>query len=361
MRAAVCVEFGAPLRIEELRLRRANEGEVSVRLAACGICHSDIAYMEGAWGGALPAVYGHEVAGVVEEVGPGINTVSPGDHVVVTLVRSCGRCALCVRGEPALCEDWPSLPVSRESPLRAPDGASIEQGLRTGGFAEQVLVDVSQVVRVPADINPECACLLACAVTTGVGAVLNTARVRAGSSVAVIGTGGVGLNVLQGAVLAGAELICAIDLVESKLAAARSFGATNVQNAGGEGLTAEIAQLTGNKGVDYVFVTAGSVAAIEQGMGLLRRGGTLVLIGFPPSGSVVGLDAERVADQGLRILGSKVGSVRPHLDIPKLVDAYEHGRLKLDELISGRYPLDSINDAVESAARGEALRPVVVF
>lgn len=361
MRAAVCVEFGAPLRIEEIHIRRPNEGEVSVRVAACGVCHSDITFMEGVWGGPLPAVYGHEVAGVVDAVGPDVNAVSPGDHVVVTLVRSCGRCALCERGLPALCEDWPSLPLSRESPLRAPDGTSIEQGVRTGGFAEQVLVDVSQVVRIPADINSESACLLACAVTTGVGAVLNTARVRAGGSVAVIGAGGVGLNILQGAVLAGAGLICAIDLVESKLAAARSFGATHALDARDEGLTAEIGQLTAGKGMDYVFVAAGAVAAIEQGMGLLRRGGTLVIIGFPPSGSVVGLDAERVADQGLRILGSKVGSVRPHIDIPKLVEAYEHGSLKLDELISHRYPLDRINDAVESAALGEALRPVVVF
>jgi S-(hydroxymethyl)glutathione dehydrogenase/alcohol dehydrogenase len=359
MRAAVCRAFGEPLVIEDLELRGPGDGEVSVRLAACAICHSDVAFMQGAWGGELPAVYGHEAAGVVEEVGPGVRAVAPGDHVVVTLVRSCGRCELCVRGQPALCEQLASFPLSQDSPLRTHDGKSVHQGVRTAAFAERVTVDASQVVPVPHDVSLEAASLLACGVLTGVGAVLNTARVEPGSSVAVIGTGGVGLNAVQGADLAGARLLVAVDLLEEKLAAAARFGATH----GFTVADAEpaVGELTGGRGLDYVFVTAVAPAALEQGMRLLRRGGTLVLIGLPATGVTVPFDPGAIADGSLRILGSKMGDARPQRDIPVFVDLYRQGRLKLDELISGRWPLDEINDAVASAERGEALRPVIVF
>jgi S-(hydroxymethyl)glutathione dehydrogenase/alcohol dehydrogenase len=335
VKAAVCHEFGAPLRIEEIDLRRPVAREVSVRLAACAICHSDITFMQGAWGGELPAVYGHEAAGVVEAVGPGVDGLAPGDHVVVTLIRSCGRCSLCLRGEPALCEDWPTLPISLLSPLIAQDGSRVQQGVRTAAFAERVLVHSSQVVAVPDDIELDCAALLACGVVTGVGAVINTARVEVGATTAVIGTGGVGLNVVQGAVLAGAGSIVAIDVVAGKLDAATTFGATATLN--------------------------GVIAAVEQGMELLRRGGTLVVVGMPPSGATAAFEAERIADQGLRILGSKVGSARPNLDIPHLANLYRQDRLKLDELISGRYRLTEINDAIAAAEGGDALRPVVML
>ena len=361
MRAAVCHEFGAPLRVEEIRLREPGAREVGVRLAACAICHSDIAYMQGAWGGALPAVYGHEAAGIVEAVGPGVEGIAAGDRVVVTLIRSCGRCPLCLRGQPALCEEWPSLPISQRSPLSAGDGSPVHQGARTAAFAERVLVHASQVVQVPAEIEFDRAALLACGVVTGIGAVLNTARVEAGATVAVIGTGGVGLNVVQGSVLAGARSILAVDLVDAKLEAATAFGATETANGATADVAATVAALTGGRGLDYVFVTAGVIAAIEQGMELLRRGGTLVVVGMPPTGAKAALDAERIADHGLRILGSKVGATRPNLDIPYLADLYRRGRLKLDELISGRYPLAAINDAVASAERGEALRPVITL
>ena len=341
MRAAVCRAFGEPLVIEELELRAPSTGEVSVELAACAICHSDIAFMRGAWGGDLPAVYGHEAAGVVAEVGPAVDGVAPGDHVVVTLVRSCGRCAQCLRGLPALCES----PPAHESPLRTSDGEPVHQGLRTAAFAERVTVDSSQVVPIPGDVPLEAASLLACGVLTGVGAVLNTARVEPGANVAVIGTGGVGLNVVQGAALAGAAAIVAIDLREDKIAAAAGFGATG----------------DGARELDYVFVTAAAPEAIEQGMSLLRRGGTLVLIGIPPDGVTVQLDPLAIADRSLRILGSKMGDAVPQRDIPTFVELYRQGRLKLDELISGRWPLEQINEAVASAERGEALRPVIVF
>jgi Zn-dependent alcohol dehydrogenase len=359
MRAALCTEFNAPLVIEEVELRDPGPGEVSVRLAACAVCHSDVAYAQGAWGGPLPAVYGHEAAGVVEDVGPGVRAVAPGDHVVVTLIRSCGRCPRCVRGEPALCSA--SFPLTEVSPLRAKDGTVIHQGLRTGAFAERVTVDLSQVVPIPRDIDLEVACLLACGVITGLGAVTRTAAMPAGASAVVIGCGGVGLNVIQGAALVGGLPIIAVDIVASKLAAARDFGATHAVNAAADDVSAAISAATSGEGPDYIFVTAGSKEAMQQGIDLMPRGGTLVVIGMPPSGTMVGIDPEAIADRSLRILGSKVGGVRPQIDIPKLVDLYLHGRIKLDQLISGRHPLENINEAFAAAESGGALRPLITY
>jgi Zn-dependent alcohol dehydrogenase len=361
MKAAVCHAFGEPLRVEDVELRGPGLGEVSVQVAACAICHSDVAFMQGAWGGELPAVYGHEAAGIVTEVGPEVGGMAPGDHVVVTLVRSCGSCAQCLRGQPVLCERLAEFPLSRHSPLAGADGTPIHQGVRTGAFAERVTVDASQIVPIPADVPLEAASLLACGVITGVGAVWHTAGVEPGSSVVVFGAGGVGLNVVQGAVLAGAGMIVAVDLLDSKLEAARLFGATHTLNAARDDVVAEVRSMTRGVGADYAFDASGAVPAIEQGAQLIRRGGTLVLVGLPPAGARVTFDGEAIADGALRILGSKVGSVRPHIDIPELVGLYREGRLKLDELISSRWPLEEINTAISSAERGEALRPVIVF
>jgi Zn-dependent alcohol dehydrogenase len=357
MKAAVCHAFGEPLRIEEVELRGPGAGEVSVRLAACAICHSDVAFMQGAWGGELPAVYGHEAAGVVEEVGEGAEGVAEGDHVVVTLDRSCGRCPQCARGEPALCERLAEFPLSKDSPLSTADGRPIHQGIRTGAFAERVTVDASQVVPIPHDVSLEAASLLACGVVTGVGAVRNTAKVEPGSSVVVYGAGGVGLNVVQGAVLAGAELVVAVDVLDTKLEGARQFGATHVLNATRDDVEAEVRTLTKGRGADYAFDASGAIEAIEEGARLIRRGGTLVLVGLPPTGAKVAFEAEAVADNALRIMGTKVGSVRPQQDIPELVGLYREGRLKLDELITGRWPLDGINEAVSA----DGIRSVLLF
>jgi Zn-dependent alcohol dehydrogenase len=204
LRAAVCREFGRPLAVEEVDLAAPGRGEVAVRVAACAVCHSDVLAIDGAWDGSLPAVFGHEAAGVVEEVGPGVGHVRPGDHVVVTLVRYCGTCPACARGEPPLCEA--GFPLDTRSPLAGRgDGAPIRQGLRTGAFAERVVVDASQAVPIPREVPLESASLLACGVITGLGAVLNVAAIRPGSRVVTIGTGGVGLNCVQGAALCGAR------------------------------------------------------------------------------------------------------------------------------------------------------------
>ena len=359
MRAAVCREFGAPLGIEEVELDAPAGGEARVRVAACAICHSDVHYLDGDWGGALPAVYGHEAAGTVEAVGPGVTAVHPGDRVVVHLVRSCGRCFYCDRGAPQMCEG--KLPLDRRSPLRDRRGGAVAQGLRTAAFAEAVVVDQSQLVKVPESLPLDRACLLACAVMTGVGAVTDTAHVQPGSSVVVIGAGGVGLNSVQGAALTGADPVVAVDVAAAKLRAAAAFGATHGVDPAREDVRTAVRALTGGRGADVVLVTVGSAAAIELGIALLRPLGTLVVVGMPPEGERFGVAAVDFADAGLRLLGSKMGSADPALAIPRLAGLYEQGRLKLDELISGRYPLDEINAAVDGVRAGTALRNVIVL
>lgn len=359
MKAAICYEFGKPLVVEEIDIDPPQAGEVKVKLAACAICHSDIHYMEGAWGGILPAVYGHEAAGVVTEVGPGVTLTKPGDEVVVTLIRSCGRCYFCAQGQPHMCEA--AFPLNRENRLHTKAGQAIYQGLRTAAFAEYVVVHQSQVVPVPAKMPLDSASLLACGVITGLGAVTNTAQVPAGSSVVVVGAGGVGLNSIQGAFLSGAQPIIAIDLVNSKLEAAKTFGATHTINPAAENPPDIVRSLTQGRGADYVFVTVGSVKAMEDGLALLRRAGTLVIVGMPASGAKLQLEAVDFADAGQRLLGSKMGSTRLHVDVPKLVALYQQGRLKLDELITARYSLADINQAIAAVKRGEALRNVIVF
>ena len=359
MKAAVCYEFGQPLVIEDIEIDDPQQHEVRVKVLACAICHSDIHYMDGAWGGTLPAVYGHEASGVVEAVGDGVENVSVGDHVVVSLIRSCGTCFYCTRGETFLCET--RFPLDKKSPLRTKDGAPIVHGLRTAAFAECVVVHKSQAVTIPQTMSLESASLLACGFITGFGAVVNSAEIEAGSHVVVIGTGGVGLNTVQGARVAGAKTIIALDIVDSKLEAATAFGATHTINSAKQEPGDEVRGLTAGRGADYVFVTVGSPRAVEQGMTLLRRGGTLVMVGMPASGVKLPVEAADFAGDGQRIMGSKMGSSRLAVDIPSWVDLYEQGRLMLDELVTARYPLEQINEAITDVKAGNALRNVIVF
>jgi Zn-dependent alcohol dehydrogenase len=359
MKAAVCYEFSQPLRIEEVELAPPGPGEVEVRLAATAICHSDIHYIQGAWPIPLPAIFGHESAGVVERIGAGVSEARPGEHVVVSLVRSCGRCFYCVQGAPTQCEG--RFPIDSEPRLHTVSGTAISQGLKVAGYAERVVVDQSQVVRVPDDLPLDRAALLGCGVITGVGAVINTAGVRPGESVVVIGTGGVGLNAVQGAALAGANPILALDTVDAKLDAARRFGATHTANVTRDDARPVIRELTAGRGAEYVFVTVGSSAAVEQGLKLIRPRGTLVTVGLPPAGVSAPLPVLRFAMAEQRILGSYMGAARLRVDVPRLVDLHRQGRLKLDELITSRVPLEEVNEAMAAVERGEALRNVIVF
>jgi S-(hydroxymethyl)glutathione dehydrogenase/alcohol dehydrogenase len=363
MRAAVCWELGKPLVVEDVVLDTPKVGEVRVRIGATAICHSDVHLVRGDWAGwsstPPPVVAGHEAAGVVQEVGPGVTRVRPGDHVVVSLLRTCGGCVPCLTGAAYLCEGQFALMTEHRLHTRA--GQPLNAGIRVAGFAEAVVVDQTQLVPVPADLGLDRACLLACGVITGIGAVLNTAQLTPGSSAVVIGAGGVGVNAIQGAALAGAAPIVAVDIVPRKLPVARSFGATHAVDGRQGDLPARVRELTGGRGADYVFVTVGSPAAVSQALTLVRRGGTVVLVGMPAAGATAPIPIGDFAGSGLRLLGSNMGSTRLGVDVPRLVRHYREGRLKLDELVTARYPLEQINEAIVAMEGGEALRNVILF
>jgi len=359
VKAAVCREFGVPLSIEDVTLDPPGPGEVRVELAACAICHSDITFARGGWGGALPAVYGHEAAGVVAEIGDGVDRVEVGRHVVVTLIRSCGRCAQCRRGHEVACTS--TWPLDHRSPLSDADGVRLHHGMRTAAFAEQVVVEQSQIVAIDDDIPLDSACLLACGVITGFGAVTNTADVGPGDIVVVIGCGGVGLNSVQGAATAGATIVIAVDLSAEKLRAAVDFGATAVVNAVSDDVKSRVHDLTGGAMADYVFVTVGAKSAFDQAPALLAPFGAVVWVGMPASGVTSELDPATMASRNQRVLGSKMGSSKVSADIPALVSLYRQGRVKLDELITHRFALDQINEAIQEVERGETLRNVIIF
>jgi S-(hydroxymethyl)glutathione dehydrogenase/alcohol dehydrogenase len=359
VKAAVCRAFGEPLVIEELTLEGPQAGELVVDVKACAICHSDITYMDGGWGGDLPALYGHEAAGVVSAVGPETPGVRVGDHVVVTLIRSCGQCFYCSRGDRVMCET--SLPLSQRQPITDATGAPVAQMMNVGSFAEQVLVHHSQIAVMDRDVDFAVASLLGCGVITGVGAAINTTSISPGESTVVIGTGGVGLNCIQGAALSGANPLIAVDVNDAKLEAARAFGATHVVNSTTQDVAAEVRALTHGRMAEHVLVSVGVGPAIEQGIGLMGKGGETIIVGMPPSGVTTTFDPSWIAADSQRIVGSKMGSAQVPVDIPQLVGLYRGGRLKLDELVTKRYPLEEINEAVAAVKRGEALRNVVVF
>jgi Zn-dependent alcohol dehydrogenase len=345
--------------IEELHLEPPLEREVKVEIAACAICHSDIHFADGSWGGELPAVYGHEAAGVVSEVGSRVRRVRPGDRVVVSLLRSCGHCFFCVRNEPHLCEG--EFEGDRDGRLRTVNGEPVLRAMHTAAFAEEVVVDESQLALVPPSLSSEAAALLGCTVITGFGAVVDRARVPRGSSVVVLGTGGVGLNSLQGARVSGAEPVIGVDVSPAKRELATVFGATQVLDPATGDLVTEVRKLTGGRGADYVFVTVGRAATIEQSFGCVRRGGTLVVVGMPPAGEAFEVVAVDLAHDDIRILGSKMGSTRLELAVPRLAELYERGQIRIDELVSRRYPLDEINDAMTAAREGEVVRIVITL
>ena len=360
IKAAICREFNAPLTIEEVELAPPGPGEVEVALDAVAICGSDISYAEGAWGGDLPAVFGHEAAGRISAVGDGVHGLAPGDKVVVTMIRSCGTCPSCRTGKPVYCTSPP-----RTAPLTMPDGGALAQGLNCGAFAEAVVVDHSQVVRLAPEaaqaLPMEAACLLACSVMTGIGAVVNTAGLRPGQNAVVIGAGGVGLNAIQGARIAGAARIIAIDTQPDKLDAALEFGATHGVLASDPTPWKQVRALTGGQGADAVFVTIGATQAYDQAPRYLARGGRLIMVGMPHSGDTASYEPVILAATGQGLIGTLMGDAIISQDIPWMVELYGQGRLKLDELVSKRWRLDQINEAIADTKAGHARRNVVVF
>ena len=357
IRAAVCHAFNEPLVVEEVLLAPPGPGQVEITLDAVAICHSDIHYAEGAWDGTLPAVYGHEAAGRITALGTGVAGFAEGDTVIATLIRACGACRSCATGHPVRCE---SPRDNDHGPLTLIDGGVLSRGLNCGAFAEKMVVDASQVAPYPAAIPAASACLLSCGVITGIGAVVNTAAVRAGETVVVIGAGGVGLNAIQGARIAGAARIIAVDMSPEKLEAARDFGATDVLLATEPKPWSAARRITG-RGADAVFVTVGAIPAYDTAQRYLAAGGRLVAVGMPHSGAQSSYEPVILAATGQAMIGSLMGDTVLARDISWMVDLYRQGRLKLDELVSGTYALDQINDAIANTKSGAARRNVITF
>ncbi|NOD93122.1 alcohol dehydrogenase catalytic domain-containing protein [Ruegeria sp. HKCCD4884] len=358
IKAAVCRAFGEPLLIEEVQLAAPSTGEVEVTLEAVAICHSDISYADGAWGGFLPAVYGHEAAGVISAVGDAAGGFKVGDPVVVTLIRACGTCPSCAGGKPTICET-PYDTV--KGPLKTGDGDPLEQAMACGAFAEKVVVNHRQIVKIPETLPKDLASLLSCGVITGVGAAVNAAGLRPGQDVVVIGAGGVGLNAIQGARIAGARRIVAVDMTEEKLEIAKEFGATHGVLASLDQPWKAAYKALGGRGADAVLITVGAIPAYDQAPRYLGLGGKAIMIGMPHSGDMASYEPVVLAALGQGVVGSKMGDVVIQRDIPWMVDLYQQGRLKLDELISGRWSLDQINEAIADTKTGSAKRNVILF
>ncbi len=359
MRAAILPSIPSELVIEEIQVDKPHRHEVLVRTVAAGLCHSDLHFMEGKYHYPTPTVPGHEAAGIVEAVGEDVTELRPGDHVIGCLSIFCGRCEFCLSGRPVLCNRIGLEREEGELSRLSRNGEVIHQFLRLSAFAEYMLVHENTLVKIRDDMPLDRAALIGCAVTTGVGAVFNTARVPPGSTVAVIGCGGVGLNAVQGAAIAGAGRVIAIDTLPWKLELAREFGATDVVDVAAGDPAEQVRELTGG-GVEYAFEAIGLKIAAEQAFAMLRKGGTATIIGMIPEGQKIELPGSEFLDEK-KIQGSNMGSNRFRVDMPRYVDLYMNGRLKLDELVSARISLDAINAGFDAMRRGEVARSVIEF
>jgi NDMA-dependent alcohol dehydrogenase len=365
-KAAVIAGIDQPLEIRDVEVEAPRAGEVKVRMAASGVCHSDLSVQNGTLYNALPAVIGHEGAGVIEEVGEGVTGLAPGDHVVISWVPQCGTCFFCTRDQGHLCENA-NLALSTGgmldgTPRFSLDGQPLHHMAAAGTFTEATVVPAVGAVKIPEEIDLKAAALIGCGVLTGVGAALNTADIRKGDSVAVIGCGGVGLNVIQGARIAGAGEIYAVDMNETKLQMAKEFGATVTVNASEGDPVSKVMGLTEQRGVDVAFEVIGLQQTIDQTITLARRGGQAILVGVPRMDVQVTIPAFiGLVLQEKTIKGCWYGSSNVHRDVPKLVELYQAGELKLDELISREIGLEQVNEAFDAMKTGEVARSVIVY
>lgn len=364
-KAAVLFEVGQKLTIQEVDVEAPRPGEVLVRMAAGGICHSDLHVMNGHLSTPLPAILGHEGSGIVVDVGPGVTSVQPEDHVIPLWRMSCGQCEYCSDGRPALCPAGTQIRMSGRlldgSTRFKLNGMEIKHFLGVSSFSEYSVIPEKAVLKIPRDLSLDRAALFGCGVITGVGAAINAARVKPGSSVAVFGTGGVGLNIVQGALLAGAEKIIAVDLLANKLELAKGVGATHTVNASAGNPVEQVRALTGGRGVDYAFEAIGLPATIRQAYDSLAKRGMAVVVGITPMTAEVSVPSLSLVYEERILTGSLYGSSRPRNDIPKLIDLYRAGKLKLDELLTRTYPFEQINEAYEALERGEVARSLVTF
>ena len=360
MKAAVLHEVNQPLTVEEVTLQKPKAREVLVRTAYAGLCHSDLHFIEGLYPHPLPTVPGHEVAGVVEAVGSDVTYLKPGDHVIGCLSVFCGACSQCTTGHTVLCENTEVKMVPGQSRrLSWRGGEVMNQFLNLSAFAEQMVVHENALVKIDRDIPLDRATLVGCGVITGVGAVINTARIEAGSTVAVIGCGGVGLSAVNGAALAGASRIVAIDRLQSKLDLARIMGATDTILVGNDDPVQQIRDLTGG-GVHYSFEALGLKATAEQSFAMLRPGGTATIIGMVPFGVKIELHGFDFLRER-KIQGSSMGSNHFRVDMPRLLKLWQQGRLHLDHLITGTLRLDEVNTGFARLKSGEAVRQLIAF
>ena len=359
MKAAVFREVNKPMEIEEVTVSKPGPREVLIRTKAAGICHSDMHFFNGSYPGKLPMVLGHESAGVVEQVGSDVHYVKPGDHVITCLSVFCGHCDQCLTGHLSLCQEPEMSRGKEEEPRISHNDQPLTPFAQLGSFAEMMLVHEHALVKVREDMPMDRAALIGCGVTTGIGAVIHTASVEPGSTVAVIGCGGIGLSAINGAALAGASRIIAVDMVASKLELARKFGATDLVDASDGEAIENVRELTGG-GVHYSFEAIGLKATAEQAFRMLRPGGTATVIGMIPPGQMVELHGvDFLAEK--KIQGSMMGSNRFRVDMPRFVDFYLQGKLHLDDMISNRIALPDINEGMAALKTGEIARSVIMF
>jgi S-(hydroxymethyl)glutathione dehydrogenase/alcohol dehydrogenase len=358
MKAAIFHGPQQPLTIEDVDIAKPLGREVLVRTVASGVCHSDLHFIDGFYPFPAPAILGHEAAGVVEAVGPQVLEFKPGDHVIACLSVFCGNCTYCLTGRTHLCQSRP-VRAQNEPPKLTWKGAPVNQFANLSAYAEQMLVHENALVKTRDDMPLDRAALIGCGVTTGVGAVLNTARVEPGATVAVFGAGGVGLAAIQGARIAGASTIIAVDVFDKKLATARELGATHTVDASKDDPVKAIRAMTGG-GVEYAFEAIGLKKAAEQAFDCIRPGGTATVIGMIPVGQKVELEGSMFLREK-RIQGCTMGSNRFKVDMPKYVEFYLQGRLKLDEMITRRGRLADVNEAFRAMKAGEVARTVLMF
>ncbi len=364
MRAALFTEVGAPLQVvDDIELEDPRDGEVRVRIAACGVCHSDVSLIRGQYPAMGQTIPGHEAAGVVVEVGPGVTTLGVGDHVVLTPNPACGHCDYCRKGHFSVCPDAMAIATSM-----LPDGTTrlsragdtVFRGLGLAGWAEEVVVSEKGAVRIDPDVPLDVACVIGCAVQTGVGAAINTVSVGVGDSVLVLGAGGVGISIVQGAALSGAARIIVSDPSEARREQAMRFGATDVIDPTAADVVGSTTAITGI-GADFAFDAVGSAALVQTAVDAVRNGGTAVMVGAAPVDAVVAVSPAVTMFTEKRLVGSLLGSCWAPRDIPRLVDLWRSGRLDLDAMVTARRPLEEINEAIDDLEAGRGLRTVMTI
>lgn len=362
--ASVPYEESQPIKIETLELDSPEKGEVLVQIKAASLCHSDLSVMNGSRPRPVPMALGHEAAGVVVDIGPEVTDLEPGDHVVCVFVPSCGQCGPCREGRPALCERGAAANTAGTllggGQRLHKESETINHHLGVSAFSEYAVVSRNSIIKISKDIPFEKAALFGCAVITGVGAVVNTANIRLGSTVAIVGLGGVGLSALLGAIAAGASRVVAVDINETKLKQAKELGATDVFNSKDPEVIEQIRQATGG-GLDYAFETAGAVPAMEVAYGITKRGGTTVTTGLPHPEHQFSFPYVSLTAEERTLKGSYLGSCVPSRDIPRYMNLFQEDRLPVDKLITDFITLDEVNKGFDILAKGESSRIIIKF